>query len=469
MLGNFGSKAISLLMLPFYTKWLTLQEYGTVDLIGIYATLIIPIATLAISEAIFIFPKNQGKEKQCEYLTNGIIFSSFGLILTAIIFIITNYIFLFFNAKNIFTEFTWLIYWLTAISFSQSFFQQFSRSIDKIKIYSITGIILTLFTAFFGILLIPKYGVFGYVISQIGALFISSIYTFFFSRAYSFFKVSLIKKSTIREMLIYSTPLIPNSIMWWLISSINRPIMEEHLGLSSIGLFSVANKLPSIISMVFSIFFISWQISVIDEFKKSDFSIFYNRVLRFIFVMLVLISCFMAFFSKILIIIFADNKFIDAWQYIPLLTLSAIFASISGLVGANFSATRESKYYFYTSLWGAVASVVFNLVLIPKMEILGAVLSILFAYIIMAVMRIYYSWKYVKIDDLPEYALMIVINVIIALFVMSKKDTSINFFVFVTGILFIIYLNRKHKTLYFQLLRTTINKVLYPKKTDYTD
>mgnify|MGYP006912742761 CR=1 FL=1 len=32
--------------------------------------------------------------------------------------------------------------------------------------------------------------------------------------------------------------------------------------------------------------------------------------------------------------------------------------AISGMAGSNFSATKESKYFFYSSVWGALAAII---------------------------------------------------------------------------------------------------------------
>ena len=41
IIGNIGSKLMSFIMLPFYTIWLPIEGYGTVDIIKSYASLII--------------------------------------------------------------------------------------------------------------------------------------------------------------------------------------------------------------------------------------------------------------------------------------------------------------------------------------------------------------------------------------------------------------------------------------------
>ncbi len=107
--------------------------------------------------------------------------------------------------------------------------------------------------------------------------------------------------------------------------------------------------------------------------------------------------------GKTLTDIIADAKFYEAAQYIPLLSLSSLFSSISGFVGTNFSATRESKYYFYSSVWGAIIAIFFNLLLIPIWGLYGAVIAIVFSHLIMLLSRIKYSWKIVKITNLYFY------------------------------------------------------------------
>lgn len=58
-IGAFGTKMIGFLMLPFYTKWLSPTDYGTTDLITVYASLLTSAVTLSMHEAIFVFPLNQ--------------------------------------------------------------------------------------------------------------------------------------------------------------------------------------------------------------------------------------------------------------------------------------------------------------------------------------------------------------------------------------------------------------------------
>lgn len=444
--GNIGSKMISLLMLPFYTEWLSVADYGATDLISVYVTFLLSIVTCCLSEAIFIFPKDQELEKQKKYFSSGLIFVAICFIIVGLLFALTRQVFLTYQISNTFTDYTWFIWGMIVATFLQAYIQQFSRSIDKVRVYAVSGIILTALTALFSFVLMPRFGLYGYLYAQILSLLFSALYTFLAIKGYRYFSTDIKSISFCREMLKYSIPLIPNGIMWWLVGALNRPIMEDKLGLDAVGIFAVANKFPSIIIMLFTVFIYSWQISVIEEFKKEGYKEFYNKILRILFLGLTLVSCLMAIFSKLIISVMADEKFYEAWKYVPILCIAVLFSSLSGFVGTNFSATRESKYYFYSSIWGALASILFNFLLIPNYGLWGVALAVVLSYMVMAISRIMYSWKYVQIDNAFSYLAMLIVNVCV-IFVTYYIDNillkSITF-----SILFLIFL--------------LINKSLYP-------
>lgn len=410
--GNIGSKLITFLMLPFYTAWLSVSEYGITDLVGVYVSFLLGIVTFCMVEAIFVFPKDKDNNIQKTYFSSGLFFTLISAVITGFVFYIVDVFFLSKGITNTFTEYKWTIYLFLIATFLQAYTQQFSRSINKVSVYAISGVVLTLATAALSFAFIPRYGLNGYFIAQILSLTISCIYTFFASKSYNFLSLNSISKKSYKEMLVYSIPLIPNGIMWWVVSALNRPIMEEVLGMQDIGLFAVANKFPSIIMILFSVFSYSWQISVLEEFHKKGYKEFYNRMIRFVFFILIVLSCGLSSFSSIVIAV-ADVKFVQASEYIPLLSFAVVFSSFSGMVGTNFSAVRKSKYYFYSSVWGGIVSILLNFLLIPVLGLLGASLSIVLAHFVMAVIRLKFSWKYVHLENILKYFQMILVNILV--------------------------------------------------------
>ena len=54
-IANLSNKLIVFFLLPFYTAYLSMEEYAIIDLISITQQLIFPIVTLDITEAVIRF------------------------------------------------------------------------------------------------------------------------------------------------------------------------------------------------------------------------------------------------------------------------------------------------------------------------------------------------------------------------------------------------------------------------------
>jgi O-antigen/teichoic acid export membrane protein len=451
-IGNAGAKLIGLLMLPFYTRWLSVEDYGTTDIINVYVSLLLGLVTACIADAVFVFPKDQSVEKQKSYFSSGLFFAVCSLSVTALLFKTVKSIFAYQGISNSFTNNTWFIYGLLVTNFLQQYIQQFVRSIDKMKVYSTTGIVVTVSTAVCSFLVIPRWGVFGYVLALIFANFAGMAYSFLCSSAYRYFCINGVNKSVCLEMLKYSVPLIPNGMMWWLVSAFNRPLMEKHLGMHAIGIFAVANKFSSVILVMFSIFAVSWQVSVLEEFYKEKYEQFYNTMFHVLTSGMFVLSFVITIFSKIIVGLFVDSAFYGAWKYIGILTLGAMIQGIASFVSSNFSAVRETKYFFYASIWGAVSSVIFNSILIPRFGIMGAAASISLSLFVLTASRMFYAQKYAKIHNIIRYVAMLLITCMTIIVMLYVQRVLLKCFLFVSFFVLFLILNYHESKRYISII-----------------
>ena len=90
-IGNAGSRIIGLVMLPFYTHFLSKEEYGTSDLINTYSSILLAIVTCCLADAIFIFPKDKSDLEKREFFTSGLVFVFLSFFLVGILaFVVQN-------------------------------------------------------------------------------------------------------------------------------------------------------------------------------------------------------------------------------------------------------------------------------------------------------------------------------------------------------------------------------------------
>lgn len=401
--GNIGSKLISLLLLPFYTAWLTTADYGRTDMITIYSSVICSVAACCIFDAIFIFPKGQSRRRQAEYFSSA---AAFMLASVALCTAATAAIRHFASGSGMagfFIGNAWLILTMVVATFVQQVVQQFVRALDKITLYSITGIVQTIGTAACSFVLIPRFGVSGYVWSYTAGCAAAIVCSLVFSGAYRYLNVGCVNASALREMLAYSLPLVPNGLMAMLIGAFCRPVLVSYAGWEAAGLFAVAYKIAGTSYMIYFIFHKAWLISAIEEYGSRSYEQFYNRILKLLTVVQTAYTLLLTVAAGRIVALATAPEYHGAAALIPLLSAGFMLCNMSGAVGSNFAVTRQSKYYFYSTLWACAVNIVLNMALIPRFGTGGACWSFVAAQAASLAIHIRYSRKTARITDPAFY------------------------------------------------------------------
>lgn len=441
-LGTIGSKMINFIMLPLYTKWLSPSEFGAVDTMNTYALFIVGFVCFSLPDSIFIFPRNVGFVKKSDYFSSGLFFSMFTLAGSAFFFYLATQFMLSNGYSNVFSLYSWLIYGLMTTTYLQIYFQSFTRSLDKMFHYSMAGIILTFSVAVFSLLLIPTYGLYGYAYALMAANIVAACYSFISTKSYLYLTIHNSSVSSVKEMLLFSIPLLPNGIMWYLVDGVNRPVMEKYLGLSAIGIYAIAQKFSGLLNSLLSILTLAWGNSVLDEYGKEGFDKFYNNYLKILASFLIIFAILICLFSKVLVSTFTTVEYSDASKYIPILMMGVILSGLSGTVGSVFSAVKKSKYFFYSSLFGGVASLLLLLILTPLYGLFGTVCSVAASFFCMFLARVFYAKKYVSISNL-SYLFVLAFLYLIIIILEYNSVSNVRYVLYVISLLFIVYYSRK--------------------------
>lgn len=391
VVGNIGSKLMGFFMLPLYTRWLSPEDFGTVDMISVYALLLLNVVACDVSDAIFVFPSGESKERVKRFYSTGFFFQVICSFLCALLFFFLSLL----PYDYIFFSHIWFVYGILISSLFQKYSQDFCRGINKMSVFSFTGIIQSLSVASFSFLFILPLGVYGYVLALILSNVITAFFSFVYSKSYRYLSIGSFRLIELKEMLRYSVPLIPSAILWWLVLGLNRPLLEQYVGMFAIGLLAVSNKLSSMMSMVYDFFQQAWLITVLQEHKRADFSAYFNKTYRVIiiiqsFVCLLLIMC-----SKMFIHLMTTESYYDAWQYIPIISIGILFTNTTAFIGTLFWAFKQTKYEFYTAIMGGLTAIPLNFLLIPWLGLWGACFAIVLSRIFSAVMRILYAQRFV--------------------------------------------------------------------------
>lgn len=412
LIGNMGGRSISLLMMPFYTRWLSQADYGASEMIQCYALVLLDIISLCITNAIFIYPKQAEKKERSIYFVSGIVYSALPIsIITSLLWICSKYLL---PPQNVFSANFGLMMFLTVTWFLQNYIQNFVRAIDKMKVYSLTGIINTSTIAIFSALLIPRYGLTGFVIAYSIANLTTATYSFISAGIYNYVSVK-IQWRYYKEMLSYSFPLVFNSIFLFASSYLNRPLLEAFHGLKVVADMAVAYKFSNIISTLIGVFFLSWQVSVMEEFGKKNYEHFYNTTWNFLFVVMMCMSIAIIPLYPFLLYIFAAPEYAPVCRYMPAIMISIPLTFYIHYSQANFLATHQSKKIVVCTTISAVASVLSNMLLVPAFGIWGVIGAQINSNIVSVCAYTWFTWKLVKVHRVRKYIFMLLCYSMLAL------------------------------------------------------
>lgn len=392
-LGKFATQFISIILLPLFTRYLSADDYGYIDLIQTYINLFIPTFLLCFDTAIFRFLIDKRKNLQSEkqIISNSFIFVNFQMIFVIIIALLLN---MFFNIKY----FYFTLIDLLVLMISNMLFQT-CRGIGNNKEYSIATIIIAIFNLVINICTI--------VFFHMGAetILISSIIGNIFAIVYMIFKIEFFKKFNfkysdkliIKEMLKYSIPMIPNTLSWWVINVSDRTILSLFLSTAANGIYTISCKLSNIINSIFSVFIMSWQetasLHINDDNKNEFFSKNINETLIFFSSLVIAcITCIPLFFNIIIGI-----EYINSYNYIPILLISCIFSILAAMIGGIYVARKESRKIAKTSLISALINIIINIAFIKYIGIYAACISTFLSYFFMMLYRLYDIRKYIKL------------------------------------------------------------------------
>ena len=402
-ISNFASKILVFLLVPLYTSILSTNDVGLYDLIVSTVSVLVPLLTLNIVDAVMRFLMDENKSKE-EIAVIGIRYVLFSSTAAALLVIVLSR-FKFFSSINGF-EIPIILYFVSYVF--NNFMIQFTKGLEKIGDMGIAGVLGTVTTIVANILLliIFKFGLLGFFAATIFGQAVPAIYLFIRIKLWDYIKTIDVNRSLHREMIIYCAPLITTTVGWWVNNASDKYIVSIICGVGANGILAVSYKIPQIINTLHGIFTQAWQISAIKEYEKEDSAQFYGKSFILLNVLLAGTCSVLIILSKPLAYVLYQNDFYIAWQYVPFLLISCAVNSASGFYGSILSAKKDSKSMAMSAVYGAAANIIMNILLVLLIGIQGAAIATAISSLIIY----YFRKRAVKNDIVVEKYIIVPIT-----------------------------------------------------------
>lgn len=398
-IGTFSSKLLVFVMNHFYTAALTKPEYAVANIIILVSNIIIPVASLGISNAVIRYGVDKSND-QSEVFSISILTVLGGVLLLLPFYpLIGPMLQHFLPDSEILPSYVVMIYLYVLVSSIQSVCSQFVRALGHVRLYALGGVFRTVMTVVFNILFLSVWqiGIPGFVLSVVCSDGLAVVALSIIERLPQYFRPTAYRPALAKNMYRYAAPLIMTTICVWIFSSSDQFFISWLTGEETAAVFMASYKIPTILTVVSGIFIEAWQLSTFTNNTYEEQVEFFSKVGNAYQAIIFMMASGIVLFSQIGMSIIAVPSYFEGWRYIPLLIFATAFCCLSNFTNSVYALYKKTIFSFTSAVGGAIANLILNYILIKRFGGNGAALSTLLCYIGMFLARAIHSQRYLEI------------------------------------------------------------------------
>lgn len=190
-------------------------------------------------------------------------------------------------------------------------------------------------------------------------------------------QIKVWKLQYIKEALLFGVPLIPHHVGFFLISAVDRFVINQKLGLSDAGIYMVAVQLSSAMAIVFDAINKAYVPWLFERLKRDDHEekkqIVKYTYLYFIIALLIAGIAFLI--GPFFITLIAGDKYSEAGKVIGLLCLGQAFGGMYLMVTNYIFFSKKTGMLALITISTGLINVVLLFVLVDTFGLIGAAIS----------------------------------------------------------------------------------------------
>lgn len=415
-LGNVATKIVGFLLIPIYTnpKFLSVSDFGVLNILDISSQVLIALFGLTLYQGFmrWYWDIDNTTERKKLFFTVMSTVSIFSILLGISLFFQSSWISsLLFDNINYSRVISLVI--INSVLMSIQVLPNSSMRIQgKSKLY--TGISVMKFTVN---LILTVYFVVGLNRGLEGifeAQIVGSLFYFLFAGKHIFQNSIIgIKLKMLKEILIYSYPLVFASMSGILLTTIDRYSLNYLATLPDVAIYSLGFKIGGSVK-VFIVSSVQLALTpmLLKRINDPNNKRLYSKVLTyFSFGLMWVIVAISIFSHEIIILIAKSPEYIEATLIVPIIAMISFFGMAKDSVIMGLQVNKRTKIIGTLIVFAGIANLILNILLIPIWGIYGAAWASLFAQILLFFATYYFAQKSYPINyELGKVALIIIVG-----------------------------------------------------------
>lgn len=444
-LSSFIISLFGIITLPALTKNYSADLYGVWTQIAIIGSLLTPILTLHLGTAAVRFFAGENQSQKLSQSFSNMLMPIMILIFIIIFIslIIPDYLSQLLFGSEKYAYFVPLTFIWAGTSALFAFLISFLRSQGKIKNLSIIRLI-SMFFKVIALVFLALYGytLFDIVISQIiiETLFIIAIYLNITKKIGFNFPNLLYLKG----YLLFSIPDIPSGVILWILNAIDRLFIIQYLGLTEAAIYSASYGIGALLSLFYTpISFVLFPFlsRFWVEGNITQVKMYFEYSLKFFLAASIPAAMGLYLLSNTLLTTLTTSEYAVGGMLIFLVALGTIFMGIYQINIYIIYLENKTKWTPIITSISAIINIVLNIVLIPKIGIIGAAISTLISYLLLALIVTIWVQRSLSYNFDFKFLLKVMCaTVIMAVILSFVKSSGIAQIIIYTGLGSLIYL-----------------------------
>lgn len=397
-------RLMNFVLVPLHTDKLETSSYSDNTLFYVYAAFFNVLLTYGMETAFFRF-FSKSEEKQKVFSTAFI-----SLIVTTVLFLITVIIFneqlaALVNLNQ--TYFNLLIGVLvldTLVVIPFAYLRATGRPI-RFTAIKLTNISIYVLLNFLFLWAIPKYGIdfpsydktdlVKYIfIANLAASIVTLLLL-----SPSFFRTKLqFSKTIFRQLINYGWPILVAGLAYVINENFDKWLLPDMLGKEINGAYSGCYKIAVFITIFIQAFRLGAEPFFFNHAKEKNAQRTYATIMKYFVIFGSLMLVFiMAYLDIIKELIVRDESYWIAIDIVPIVLLANLCLGIYFNLAIWYKLTDKTHYGMYLSIVGAIITIAFNYIMIPKIGFMASAWATLAAYGVMMVLSYVLGQKYYNV------------------------------------------------------------------------
>lgn len=208
------------------------------------------------------------------------------------------------------------------------------------------------------------------------------------------FKLEFDKK-IFKKLLIYGLPIMVGGLAYATNENLDKLLLPKYIGLSEMGVYAASYKLGVFMTLFITAFRLGAEPFFFNQADKKNAKKNYATILTYftIFgaVFMFIIVAYIQIFAKIII---SNDVFLQALSIVPIILLANLMLGIYHNLSIWYKLTDQTKYGMYISIFGAIITIILNIIFIPLYGYMASAWATLFVYTTMTVISYFLGQKH---------------------------------------------------------------------------